>query len=132
MPQRPVQGAIGNVRAAFLGQQQEGDHVRAGRVEVALSIAGERRATARPGIVVLGLRRAIDPLLDVRENLRVAGAQVALGERDSAIADVPRIAVSRCLARPLAHDLQILVVAGGEQKQHADSAEPLFDSGLER
>ena len=88
-----MQGVVGHVRAAFLGQQQEGDHRGAAGVEVAPAVGqAADPAAAGPGVVVLAGHRVIDPLLDVRQHLLVAGAQVVFAQRDAAVAEVPGVA----------------------------------------
>ena len=94
----------------------------AGRVEVAASIGGEGAAPAGPGIVVLRPGRVIDPFLNVGQDLRVPRAKVAFRKRNSSVTDVPGIPVSRGLAGPFANHLEVLILSGGEQEQHADAS----------
>ena len=73
MPQRPVEGFVGNIRATFLGQHQKSDHVRSRRIEVTTTVTSQGTPPPGPGIVVLRLRRAIDPGLNVSEDFRISG-----------------------------------------------------------
>ena len=114
--QRPDQRMVGHVRAALLGQQQEGDHCGAAGVEVTAAAAiGDRRhpAAAGPTVEVLCLHRAVHPTLDGRQDLLVAGAQVVFTQWDATVAKVPGVggSVPGAAPRPSSHGLEVLFLA---------------------
>ena len=131
--QRAQQCVIGNIGAAFPGQQQERDHRRAARIQVSVAV-GDRAnsAPAGPGVEVLPLDRVIDPFLYAREHLLVAGAQVVFTQRNTAETEIPGVGVRAIgdAPRPFSHYLQILVLAGGQEEQHADAGDAFVRLGL--
>ncbi len=106
--------------------------MRARCVEVAVAVGRERRTATCPGIVVLGLVGVLHPILNVLKNLGIARAKVALGQRNAAVTDVPRITVRLHVARPLANHFEILILTRGKQEQHADAREPFLCVGLRK
>ena len=110
--QGSVEGVVGNIGSAFPGKEEKGHHARAGGIEVAAAVAGESGAASGPGVVVLGACRVVDPVLNILENFGIAGAEVALGERNSTVTDIPGIGMGFDVSGPLADDFEVLVVPG--------------------
>ena len=123
MSQGTVKGVVGNIRAAFFSKKEKGHDMGAGGIEMAAAVTGEGGTAAGPSIVVLRFRRAIDPLLDVREDLRIPGAEVALGEWNSAIAEIPGVGMGGSFACPITDNFEILVLARGEEEEHSNPAQ---------
>ena len=99
------------------------------RVEVPVAVGGKRGAAPSPGIVMLGLGGVLDANLNILQNFGITRTKIALGQRNAAVADVPRVTVRLHVARPLPDHLEVLVLTRGEQEQHADTREPFIAVG---
>ena len=132
MYQRIVQRLVGHLRTAFFGQQQKGEHVRTSSVEVAVAVTGRDPAPPQPAAEVLRGHSIVHARLNVGENHRVSCAQIGFSQRNTAIADVPRITMRLHVPRPFAGHGQILRLAGGKQEQHADTGQSLLGVRLRK
>ena len=108
MNERILQRMVRHLGAAFLGQQQKGEHMGAGGVQVAVAIARRHSAPPQPAAQVLRGNGVLYASLNILENFGITRAQITFSQWQAAIADVPRIPMRLHLARPLPGDFKIL------------------------